>query len=100
MIDPGSLAKKLACYPNPFNPIVRIQIDASNVRDGDVEIFDVLGRRVRRFNVAPNSISELVWDARDDLGSPVSSGFYIVRLATHQADGAMATESQKILYLK
>jgi hypothetical protein len=94
------LGKKLACYPNPFNPIVRIQVDASQVHDGRVEIFDVLGRRVRLFNITPLTNMELVWDARDDFGAKVSSGFYIVRLSTRLANGANSSESQKVLYLK
>ncbi len=96
----GALGKKLACYPNPFNPLVRIRVDAGEARSGRVDIFDVLGRQVRRFEVTPQMTSELLWDARDENGLGVSSGFYLVRYSLQTADGSVRSETQKVLYLK
>ena len=96
----AALGKKLVCYPNPFNPIVRIRVDAQRVSDCRVDIYDILGRQIRHFEIAPHIETELLWDAHDGHGHPVSSGFYIIRLAMQDAGGSISSESQKVLYLK
>ncbi len=95
-----ALGKKLACYPNPFNPVVRIKVDAADAVSSQVDIYNVLGRRIRQFQIAPNSATELLWNALDEEGVPVSSGFYIVKFSMQRADGSGSNEMQKVLYLK
>ncbi|RQW02502.1 VWA domain-containing protein, partial [candidate division KSB1 bacterium] len=93
------LAKGLACYPNPFNPVVKILVDAFS-GSGDVEIYNMLGQRVRHYALAPHQPSKIVWNAHDDRGLPVSSGFYLVTLSIHGDDGRLRHETQKVLYLR
>ncbi len=73
-------------YPNPFNPSTTIQINiAANHpinQNISVEIFDLLGRKVRTLfsgTHAPGTLY-LNWDATDEKGSAVSSGIYVYRL--------------------
>ncbi|MBN1560372.1 VWA domain-containing protein [candidate division KSB1 bacterium] len=95
----AGLAKGLVCYPNPFNPVVKILVDAFD-GSGDVEIFNMLGQRVRHYALAPQQPAEIVWNAHDDRGLPVSSGFYLVTLSIHGNDGRLRNETQKVLYLR
>ena len=67
-------------YPNPFNGVTQIpfSIDRNNAR-GKLEIFDVLGRKIRSYTfrgleAGPHQIT---WDARDDNGEAVGSGQYL-----------------------
>lgn len=47
-----------------------------------LDCFDIRGRRVRRLVTGPLAAGrhELTWDVRDDRGTPVAAGIYLVRL--------------------
>ncbi|MCI0330362.1 MAG: T9SS type A sorting domain-containing protein [candidate division Zixibacteria bacterium] len=72
-------------YPNPFNPTTQIQFNLEKVERVNLEIFNILGQRVRtmlsgeQFAAGPY---RFIWDGKDDRGSPVSSGIYVYRLLT------------------
>jgi len=69
-------------YPNPFN--MQTSIDFSIPRTGHVtiDVFNVLGRRVRRLVDETLSAGHKTthWDGQDDLGVEVSSGLYFYRI--------------------
>ena len=71
-------------YPNPFNPETTIRFSLKNASTISLEIFNSLGQKVRRLpagSLAPGN-HQVVWDGKDDLGNPLSSGHYIYRLKT------------------
>lgn len=68
-------------YPNPFNPVTHIDYQIPKAGQVTLEIYDILGRRVRRLMDGwrePGYYS-VGWDGRDDAGQPVVSGIYIYR---------------------
>ena len=71
--------------PNPFNPSTAVHFRLPEAMPVTAEIFSVTGARVRvlargqRFGAGDN---RLLWDGRNDQGSPVASGIYFVRLGT------------------
>lgn len=71
-------------YPNPFNPETTIRYGVpEGVQDQRIalELFDIRGQRVRSFQPAETpGWHTAVWDGRDDAGTLLSSGHYIVRL--------------------
>jgi len=71
-------------YPNPFNPETTIRYGIpEGVEDQRIalELFDIRGQRVRSFQPAETpGWHTAVWDGRDDAGTLLSSGHYIVRL--------------------
>jgi hypothetical protein len=81
-------------FPNPFNPETTIHIDIAanqpsnqNIR---VEVYDLLGRKVRTLfdgTHSPGTL-HLNWDATDDKGAAVATGVYIYRLRTGTTDVA------------
>jgi len=73
-------------YPNPFNPATVIEYAIpGSARTGvhvRLDIFDVLGRRIRTLvdKEQKPGFYTVVWSARDDSGRPAGTGIYYFRL--------------------
>ena len=69
-------------YPNPFNPVTNIVYDIPEATDVTLEIYNVMGQRVRTLaqgNHEPGRY-QIVWSATNDIGQALSSGMYIYRI--------------------
>jgi photosystem II stability/assembly factor-like uncharacterized protein len=76
---------ELEAFPNPFSGILRINVDTVGGGRGRVDVFDMLGRRVRTFdlgNTAGPRARTLEWDGTGMSGLAVASGAYVIRVAT------------------
>lgn len=98
-IGGGNRASLLTCFPNPFNPTVTLRVLPFKGQRVSLEIYNVLGQRVRSFDVPPATFTDIVWDARDERGFPVSAGLYVVTLFI-DAQKSAEQQKQRILYLK
>ena len=69
-------------YPNPFNPETKISFVLSRRSKVSLEIFDILGRKVKTLFSGYASAGEhkFLWNGYDDAGYQVSTGTYIYRL--------------------
>jgi hypothetical protein len=85
-IDPGSDAGELPSgfrleqnYPNPFNPATKIQFDLPLQGYAELEVFDILGRKITTLvnSQLQAGTHTFTWDA-----SRFSSGVYLYRLVT------------------
>jgi hypothetical protein len=99
MID-ASLPRSFALhnnYPNPFNPATTIAYDLPVPAHVTLEIFNILGRKVRTLvdEYQEAGSKTVVWDGRDSGNNEVATGvyFYTVRAGTF-------TDSKKMLLLK
>ena len=75
-------------YPNPFRQSTTIDYTVEQAAPVTLDIYDLLGRRVRRLVEAAQQgpgPHRAVWDGRDDSGTPVSSGTYFYRLRVGDA---------------
>jgi hypothetical protein len=74
-------------YPNPFNPSTEIQFELPRKSDVAIDIFNVLGQKVRRLVNGPFSAGshKIEWDGTDDNGEKVASGVYFYRLKAGEA---------------
>ena len=68
--------------PNPFVGSTLIRFGLPRAGDVTLEVFDLLGRRVRRLaagelEAGPHA---LAWDGRDDAGGHLGAGLYFTRL--------------------
>ncbi len=67
-------------YPNPFNPSTRISFDVAQESGVTLEIYNMLGQKVRTLvdnrRLQPGIYDNLLWDARDDRGNAVANGIY------------------------
>jgi len=70
-------------YPNPFNPSTTISFVLPVACDVRLEVFNLLGQRVRLLQDGPLPLGyhAVEWDGRSDPGSEVASGVYFYRLS-------------------
>jgi len=69
-------------YPNPFNPVTNILYDIPEVSDVKLEIYNVMGQRVRTLVQGTQEPGryQIIWNATNDFGQALSSGMYIYRI--------------------
>jgi PKD repeat protein len=69
-------------FPNPFNPETTIAYDLSERAPVRLEIYDILGQRVRVLmdEVQVAGRYQVRWDGRNAMGQGVGSGVYFYRL--------------------
>ncbi len=90
-VEPSPVAVPAAlildeAYPNPFrgdDPVVlRYRVRAMLPTSARLDVYDAVGRRVRRLLEQPLSPGSYMtaWDGRDDAGNPLPAGSYLVVL--------------------
>ncbi len=74
-------------YPNPFNPQTTIKFALPRNETVRLEIFNMLGQKVRTLINAELSAGyhRFIWNGKNTLGEPVSSGIYFYRLQAGDA---------------
>lgn len=79
-------------YPNPFNPVTQIKFTLSKLDHVQLEVFDILGRRISTLvdEAKPAGIYSVPFN-----GANLPSGMYIYRLTV-----GSKSESRKMLLLK
>jgi len=84
-------------YPNPFNPTTTISYDLPQSSHVSLEIFNVLGQRVRTLleGDKPAGYYTATWDGSDNRGKGVASGIYFYRIKTGDF-----IETKKMVLLK
>ena len=82
-------------FPNPFNPVTKIEFGLAAPAAVSLRIYDAAGRLVRVLEEGALAAGRYtrIWDGRDTGGSRVSSGVYFYRLdagafSRTQQDGA------------
>jgi hypothetical protein len=80
--SPLSVLPRLHAAPNPFHSGVAISFVLPETKEVDVAVFDLAGRRVRGLYRGALLAGEqrVAWDGRNDTGSSVGVGLYIVRV--------------------
>ena len=86
-----------ANVPNPFNPETAIPFALAQASSVRLEIFDMLGQRVRTLVQEQLSAGSyrVLWDGRNEQGLRVGSGVYLYRLRT-----GSFTQIRRMLLLK
>ncbi len=69
-------------YPNPFNAATRLSYTLPQTMPIKLVIYNLAGQQVRTLVEATQTagLHSAIWDGRDALGLPVSSGVYFYRL--------------------
>jgi hypothetical protein len=69
-------------YPNPFNPITEFKLSLPRASHVRMQIFNILGQKVRTLVDGDLAAGEYVvdWDGVDERGKEVSSGIYFYRM--------------------
>lgn len=81
IIEPGAFHIK-SNYPNPFNPSTTIEYSLRKSAHVTMDIYNHLGRRIVTLidNQQNSGLNRVLWDGRNSLNKPVSSGIYICRI--------------------
>ncbi|RQW10752.1 T9SS C-terminal target domain-containing protein [candidate division KSB1 bacterium] len=68
-------------YPNPFNPSTVIGYEISQPSHVTIQVYSVLGRKVKTLlDDFQNSSGQVIWRGTDDEGQGVSAGVYVYSL--------------------
>jgi hypothetical protein len=95
-------------YPNPFNPTTKIEYDLPVSAGVRIEIFDILGRRVKTLidERKETGFYTTMWDGRNNYGKEVASGVYLYRIIVVETNRSSSvhkklfTQVKKMLILK
>lgn len=84
-------------YPNPFNPETYIEFDLSKATHVKIDVFNIVGQRVRTLVDEDMEPGKYVadWDSKDEQGNSVSSGIYFYRM-----QAADFSDMKKMLLVK
>lgn len=71
-------------FPNPFNPMTRIDFALEKSQMVDVSVFDLAGRRVATLHRGELGVGDhhVIWDGKNDAGRNVAAGQYRYVLKT------------------
>jgi len=74
-------------YPNPFNPCTTIEFDLPRLAEVELEIFNILGQRVRILlkGELPAGSHKALWDGYFGNGRAAPSGIYFYRMRAGEA---------------
>jgi hypothetical protein len=86
----------LGNYPNPFNPMTRIEFTLDETARVYLRIYDVSGKVVKTLvqEAMPAGRHTAVWNGEDESGRTVVSGVYVCRL---EASGKMVDRKMVLL---
>ena len=80
--DVPATSMRLGNYPNPFNPLTRVQFTLAQAGPTSLNVYDMQGHLVRI--LVNEDLGEgqhsYVWDGADNAGRRVGSGVYFARL--------------------
>ena len=84
-------------YPNPFNPITTLGYDLSENVMVNITIYDIVGRQIKALLNSPQTAGyrSIQWNATNDVGQPVSAGFYL-----YSIEAGEFTQTKKMVLLK
>ncbi|NUN69796.1 MAG: T9SS type A sorting domain-containing protein [Bacteroidetes bacterium] len=89
-------------HPNPFNPSTYIQYTLGHSGMVQLEIYNVLGQRVRQLRNEQQAIGthRVEWDGKDDAGETVSSGVYFYKVTVTSNNEKLFSETKKMVLMK
>jgi len=85
---PGALPKQygVSSYPNPFNPVAKIELALPKGGDCSLKLYDLRGRLVKDFE--PGHLEAgyhtYQWNGKDDGGRQQSSGVYFAQVRVNE----------------
>ncbi len=97
------LISTFSCYPNPFNPLSRIEFLTNGPARVSVRIFDARGALIRA--VASDEpmgpgLHILGWNGTDAAGRVMPSGAYFAQLSATGHDGAQQQQSLRMMLVR
>lgn len=104
VVEDGILLAEVHNYPNPMNEETYFSFvhgDKSEALSVRIEVFDMLGRRVRDLREETSSTAGVVppirWDGRNGNGQKLKAGVYVYRLSVTPPEGKTLTVSNRLV---
>ena len=84
-------------YPNPFNPVTKINFSLAEKQDVSLAIYNVLGQKVDTLvnTKLESGNHSIIWDGTDSQNNKVGNGIYFYKLNTQNY-----TKTMKMVLLK
>ena len=90
-----------SCYPNPFNPVTTISINKAVNANGVIEIFNILGQKVKSIPMPKGSNHfKYQWNGRSDDMQKLSSGIYLMNSRITENGKLVNNNTIKLMLLK
>ncbi len=94
----------LSNYPNPFNPSTTISYNLPRNSSVEIEIYDILGKKVKSFTFSSQStgMQKVIWDGTNSNNQQVSSGIYLYHFKAVSLEGNKENfeKTAKLLLMK
>ena len=104
VVEDGILLAEVHNYPNPMNEETYFSFvhgDKTEALSVRIEVFDMLGRRVRDLREETSSTAGVVppirWDGRNGNGQKLKAGVYVYRLSVTPPEGKTLTVSNRLV---
>jgi len=99
LLEKSSLCQN---YPNPFNSSTRINYIISEGGFISLQIFDIMGNRIKDLIVnkyETKGLYSVLWDARDNSSRLVPAGVYLYRIEVTTENGSFS-DTKRMVYIK
>lgn len=91
----------VTCFPNPFNPNIKIALDIPASFTAQAAIYNILGQEIRSFKVPTSGSHTLEWDATEQGGQNVAAGIYLLQVRLLDKSGDLASQQLiKLIHAK
>lgn len=104
MVDPSTLIGRAYSFPNPFHEGASFSFVYGDVDEDltvQIEVFDVMGRRVALLQTQTSSsvgvVPPIYWDGKTDNGQALKAGIYVYRMRITGSDGNVRTVTQRMV---
>ncbi|OQX87440.1 hypothetical protein B6D60_03885 [candidate division KSB1 bacterium 4484_87] len=89
-------------YPNPFNMETKIAIDLHEPGDLCVKIYNINGQLIKNLNAGnvQEGTHYFIWNGRDEYGTIISSGLYILRATFTGISGKHEVGTRRLVLMK
>ena len=89
-------------YPNPFNASVEVRYHVPGPGRLQVDLYDVLGRRIHAWSQRTESAGHARWhwDGQGRTGIETASGIYTMQFHYFSDDGLLRSQSRRVIQLR
>ena len=89
-------------YPNPFNASVEVRYHVPGPGLLQVDLYDVLGRRIHAWSQRTESAGHAKWhwDGQYRTGTETASGIYTMQFHYFSDDGLLRSQSRRVIQLR
>lgn len=101
--ETGTTSNSLSNYPNPFNSSTNIQFSLEQASNVTIRVYDINGSLVNTVvnnqTMSAQADISVPMDAKDQFGSPLSSGSYLYELSIEPISGGRSFSLRNVMVI-